>query len=122
MARREFRSAAPWEPVIGYARGVRLANVIAISGTAAVDESGVLVGVGDVRLQAEQCLKNARRALQALDADLEDVARTRWFLKDLDDWKAVGEAHRGFFGDVRPACSMFEVSRLITDEVLVELE
>lgn len=107
---------------MGYSRAVRVGNRIFVSGTAGTDEKGEVVGVGDAYLQTVQCLKNVEAALRQLGAGLAEVVRTRIFVTDISRWQEYGRAHAEFFGDVRPATSMVEVSRLITPEMLVEVE
>ena len=122
LQRRNIRSGAPWEPVAGYSRAVRLGRFIAVSGSAAVDTDGELVGEGDVYLQARQCIKVIGDALEKADASLKDVVRTRMFVTDINQWAEVSRAHQEAFGDVMPATSMVEVSRLIDPKMLVEIE
>jgi enamine deaminase RidA (YjgF/YER057c/UK114 family) len=95
---------------------------IHVSGTTATDETGGIVGVGDPYQQTVQAIRNIQRALWALGADLEDVVRTRVYVTDIEGWEEIGRAHGEFFGEVRPATSMVEVRRLITLEMLVEVE
>jgi enamine deaminase RidA (YjgF/YER057c/UK114 family) len=120
--RESVQTAAPWEPIVGYSRAVKVGPFIAVTGTVGLDGDGVLVGEGDAAAQTRQCLANIAAALARLGAGLADVVRTRMFVTDISEWEAIGRVHGEVFAAIRPATTMVQVSALIDPRFKVEIE
>ncbi len=119
--RTQTGSGSPWEDIVGYSRAVRVGNIIEVAGTTAMD-GDLLVGEGDALLQARYIFQKIEKALQQLGGSMTDVVRTRIFVVNINDWEKIGQVHGEFFAAIKPVATMVEVSRLINEALLVEIE
>ena len=120
--RQNISSGTSWESIAGYSRAVRIGNIVHVSGTTATDENGNVVGLNDPSAQTGYIIRKIERALNQAGAALTDVIRTRIYVTDANQWEAVARAHGEFFSQIRPANTLVEVSALIGDGYLVEIE
>ena len=120
MPRKNFSSGSKWEPIIGYSRIVQAGNQLFISGTTGSNAEGKVVG--NSYEQTRQALLNIESALKTAGASMKNVVKTRIYCTQISDWEQIGKAHGEFFKDIRPATVMVEVRKLISPEMLVEIE
>jgi enamine deaminase RidA (YjgF/YER057c/UK114 family) len=120
--RTNISSGAPYEPIFGYSRAVKVGNMVFVSGSTAIQPDGAVTGVGDVYAQTIAALRTIEKALQQAGASLKHVVRTRMFATNLDHTEAIGKAHAEFFRDIRPAATLVEISRLVHPDMLIEIE
>ena len=120
--RRLISSGSPYEPRVGISRAVRVGSIIAVSGTAPLGPDGKTVAVGDPAAQARRCLEIIKEALERAGSSLDHVVRTRTLLTRIDDWQAVAAVHGEYFGSIRPANTIMQVTRFIDPDWLIEFE
>lgn len=113
-------SGTPWEGMAGYSRAVRKGNQIHVSGTTAT-HGNMLVGGSDPAAQTHFIIDKIEGAIQSLGGRLEDVVRTRIFVKDINQWEPIARAHGNRFASIQPANTMVQAD-LVGNEYLVEIE
>ena len=121
MKRQTYTEGSPWEPIVGYARAVKIGNIIEISGTTAT-VNGEVIGKGNVYEQTKCILQKFEKVLRELGGTMNDVVRTRIFCTDISQWEAIGKAHGEFFSEIKPTTGMYQISKLISEDLLVEIE
>lgn len=122
MPRTNYSTGAPWEPIVGYSRTVRVDNTVWVAGTTGIGPDGQVVAPGDPYAQTMQALHNLEAALNMANANIKDVVRTRMFVTDISQWEAIGRAHGEFFNMYRPVTTMVQVAALIDPAMLIEIE
>ena len=120
--RKRVSSGSPYEPIVGFSRAVQVGNVIAVGGTGPLGPDGKTVGPGDVAAQARRCFEISVTALEQLGAGASDIIRTRMMLTRIEDWEAAARVHGEFFGEIRPASTIMQVSSFIESDWLIETE
>ena len=115
-------SGSEWEQAVGFSRAIRVDRFVSVSGTTATDSRGHPVGIGRVEVQTEYIIRKIEHALHEVGATLNDVVRTRIYVIHAGDWEAIGRVHGKYFGEIRPANTLIEVSKIVGEEYLVEIE
>ncbi|MCP4441578.1 MAG: RidA family protein [Aureispira sp.] len=119
--RKTIGSGTYWENIVGYSRALRIGNIVEVAGTTSMAKNEV-IGKGDAYHQTKFILDKIDKTLTKLGCSMKDVVRTRMYVTNIEDWEAIGKAHGEVFRDIKPVATMVEVSRLIKDELLVEIE
>ncbi len=119
--RQNILSGSPWEDKMGYCRAVKIGNIVEVAGTVAIVD-GEFVKKDDMYGQTLNILTRIEKVLEEAGAKMSDVVRTRIFTTDISRWEEVAEAHGAFFGEIKPTTGIYEVSKLISPDYLVEIE
>lgn len=122
MIRQSVYTGTPWERSVAYCRAKRVGALVFVSGTVAVDETGGIIGAGDLYVQSSYSIRKIESALRELGAELRHVVRTRTFVTDISQFEQFARAHREAFGGIDPVATCVEVQRLVIPGLLVEIE
>ena len=122
MARKNITYSQPLEKEIGFSRAVRIGQIIAVTGTAPIAKNGSVHSPGDIYGQARRCLEIIKDVIEQAGGTLDDIIRTRVYLKDMKTWQEAARAHGEYFSGIQPACTFLEVSDFINPGWLVEIE
>jgi enamine deaminase RidA (YjgF/YER057c/UK114 family) len=122
MERLNISSGSKYEKPIGFSRAVRIGNIISVAGTAPIANDGSTAHPDDLYNQTKRCLEIMEKAIIDAGGQLENVIRTRIFLKDISDWEKAAKAHGEYFSEIKPACTFIEVKGFIKDDWLIEME
>ena len=121
MSRQNILSGSPWEDKMGYCRAVRIGNIIEVAGTVAIVD-GEKVKADDAFAQTNNIIERIEKVLQEAGASLNDVVRTRIFTTDISLFDDIARAHGAFFRDIKPTTGIYEISKLVAPEYLIEIE
>ena len=122
MSRINVSSGSVFEKPIGFSRAVRIGNIISVSGTAPLARDGSTAYPNDLYKQTKRCIEIMKKAIIDAGGQLENVIRTRIFLKDISDWKKAARAHGEYFSEILPACTFIEVKGFVENDWLIETE
>ena len=121
MTRQNVLTGTPWEEKMVYCRAVRIGNIIEVSGTVAMVD-GENVKADDAYAQTNNIIERIAKVLEEAGASLKDVVRTRIFTTDIAQFDNIAKAHGAYFNDIKPTTGIYEISRLVAPEYLVEIE
>jgi len=121
MKKTKISANTIWESTVGYSRAIRIDDFIVVAGTAPVDNDEI-VATGNAYEQAKFIITKIENTLKELNASLNDIIRTRIFVKDISKWEEIGKAHGEFFNEIKPVTTMIEVKAFIHPDILVEIE
>jgi len=124
MPNTPIRAKGLSEPISHYTDAVVAGpgRTIYISGQGSIDETGKLVGRGDITAQTRKTLDNMKIALAAAGATLADVVKVTVYLGNVDDRQKVNEVRKEYFGEAKPASTLIQISRFAIEGMLIEIE
>jgi len=122
MEIKKFSSGGKWEDIVGYSRAIRAGSRVMVTGTTAVDESGLIVGAGDAYRQTIYIFQKIKKYLEEAGSSIEQVVWNRMFVTDISKWEEIARAHAEIFGKIKPCATMVEIKGLINPDMLIEIE